>query len=142
MLKDLCSLLLIGIATSVWAEDDGIPVDLAAYAKRPLLPDFTAGRNPPYGLTQVKRCWPRMWRSLTLVTTPSNKEAIRAERDYMIDLHRQVLNLVREGQSWDQLYRNVKFSDEVKTWIGFEKMHTLNIAGMYRWVSNHRRGNW
>lgn len=74
--------------------------------------------------------------------TPGDKAAIRAERAYMIDLHQQVLDLVRKGQSWDELYRNVKFSDEVKTWIGYEQMRTLNILGMYRWVSNHRRGNW
>lgn len=74
--------------------------------------------------------------------TPANKEAIRAERAYMIDLHQQVLDLVRKGQSWDELYRNVKFSDEVKTWTGYEQMHILNILGMYRWVSNHRRGEW
>jgi glyoxylase-like metal-dependent hydrolase (beta-lactamase superfamily II) len=74
--------------------------------------------------------------------TPANKEAIRAERAYMIDLHQQVLDLVRKGQSWDELYRNVKFSDEVKTWTAYESMHTLNILGMYHWVSNHRRGEW
>ncbi|MBO9593450.1 MAG: MBL fold metallo-hydrolase [Niabella sp.] len=74
--------------------------------------------------------------------TPATLDDIRKERDYMEDLHRQVLNLVREGQSWDQLYRNVKFSDEVKTWGGFDAMSKLNILGMYRWVSNHRRGIW
>jgi glyoxylase-like metal-dependent hydrolase (beta-lactamase superfamily II) len=74
--------------------------------------------------------------------TPSNKEAIIAERKYMVDLHQQVLDLVRKGQSWDELYRNVKFSDEVRQWGYFDSMHTLNILGMYRWVSNHRRGVW
>ena len=74
--------------------------------------------------------------------TPANKEAIRAERVYMIDLHQQVLDLVRKGQSWDELYRNVKFSDEVRKWTAFDGMHTLNVMGMYRWVSNHRRGEW
>ena len=56
--------------------------------------------------------------------------------------HQQVLDLVRKGQSWDELYRNVKFSDEVKKWTGYDQMHVLNILGMYRWVSNHRRGEW
>lgn len=60
----------------------------------------------------------------------------------MTDLHQQVLDLVRSGQPWDQLYRNVKFRDEWKSWIGFDTMKTLNILGMYRWVSNHRRGEW
>lgn len=36
----------------------------------------------------------------------------------------------------------MKFSDETKKWIGFDTMKTLNILGMYRWVSNHRRGEW
>jgi len=74
--------------------------------------------------------------------TPASLDDIRKERDYMVDLHRQVLELVREGQSWDQLYRNIKFSDEVKKWGGFDLMNKLNILGMYRWIINHRRGVW
>lgn len=74
--------------------------------------------------------------------TPATLENIKDEREYMIDLHSQVLNLVRQGQSWDQLYRNVKFSEKVKKWFGFETMSKLNILGMYRWVTNHRRGVW
>jgi glyoxylase-like metal-dependent hydrolase (beta-lactamase superfamily II) len=74
--------------------------------------------------------------------SPASKADIAAERDYVVDLHQQVLDLVRSGQSWDELYRNVKFGDEVRKWIGFDSMHTLNILGMYRWVSNHRRGAW
>jgi glyoxylase-like metal-dependent hydrolase (beta-lactamase superfamily II) len=74
--------------------------------------------------------------------TPATKEDERALRDYMIDLHQQVLDLIRQGQSWDQLYRNVKFTDETKKWIGYDQMRILNILGMYRWVSNHRRGEW
>lgn len=74
--------------------------------------------------------------------TPATKKDQQALRDYMVDLHQQVLTLVRQGQSWDQLYRNVKFSDEVKKWTAYESMRVLNIVGMYRWVSNHRRGEW
>ncbi len=48
--------------------------------------------------------------------TPARKEDIVAEREYMVDLHQQVLDLVRAGQPWDQLYRNVKFSDTVRGW--------------------------
>lgn len=73
---------------------------------------------------------------------PGAKADIAAEREYMINLHQQVLDLVRAGQSWDQLYRNVRFSPEVRQWIGFDTMKTLNVLGMYRWVSNHRRGVW
>lgn len=74
--------------------------------------------------------------------TPATKADIIAERNYMVDLHQQVLGLVRAGQSWDELYRNVKFSPEVQKWTAFDLMKTLNILGMYRWVSNHRRGEW
>jgi glyoxylase-like metal-dependent hydrolase (beta-lactamase superfamily II) len=74
--------------------------------------------------------------------SPATKADIAAERAYMVDLHQQVLDLVRAGQSWDELYRNVRFSDGVKKWIAFDNMHVLNILGMFRWVSNHRRGEW
>ncbi|AZB07674.1 MBL fold metallo-hydrolase [Chryseobacterium sp. G0162] len=74
--------------------------------------------------------------------TPATLDDIRKERVYMADLHQQVLDLVRKGQSWDELYRNIKFSDDVKKWGGFETMSKLNILGMYRWITNHRRGLW
>ncbi|MEO6117441.1 MAG: hypothetical protein ABIP37_00035 [Methylotenera sp.] len=74
--------------------------------------------------------------------SPATLQDERALRAYMVDLHQQVLDLVRNGQSWDQLYRNVRFSDDVKKWIAYDQMHVLNIVGMYRWVSNHRRGEW
>lgn len=48
--------------------------------------------------------------------TPATKADEVALRAYMIDLHQQVLDLVRAGQSWDQLYRNVTFSDETRKW--------------------------
>ena len=74
--------------------------------------------------------------------SPATKPDQAALRAYMVDLHSQVLDLVRGGQSWDQLYRNVRFNDEVKKWTAFDTMHTLNVMGMYRWVTNHRRGEW
>jgi glyoxylase-like metal-dependent hydrolase (beta-lactamase superfamily II) len=74
--------------------------------------------------------------------TPATKADEAALRAYMVDLHQQVLDLVRSGQSWDELYRNVRFSDEVRRWTAFDTMHTLNVLGMYRWVGNHRRGEW
>jgi glyoxylase-like metal-dependent hydrolase (beta-lactamase superfamily II) len=74
--------------------------------------------------------------------TPATKADEAALRTYLIDLHQQVLDLVRSGQSWDELYRNVHFSDEVKKWTAYDIMHTLNVMGMFRWVSNHRRGEW
>ncbi|MFW2177113.1 MULTISPECIES: MBL fold metallo-hydrolase [unclassified Moraxella] len=72
----------------------------------------------------------------------SNREQQVALRRYMVDLHQQVTDLTRQGMSWDQLYRNVKFSPEVQSWTNFNNMKTLNVLGMHRWVTNHRRGNW
>jgi glyoxylase-like metal-dependent hydrolase (beta-lactamase superfamily II) len=74
--------------------------------------------------------------------TPASKADELALRNYMVNLHQQVLDLVRSGQSWDELYRNVRFSDDVRKWTAFDTMHTLNVLGMYRWVANHRRGEW
>lgn len=74
--------------------------------------------------------------------TPATKADEAALRNYLVDLHQQVLDLDRRGQTWDQLYRNVRFGDEVRQWIAFDQMHILNILGMHRWVSNHRRGLW
>lgn len=74
--------------------------------------------------------------------TPATRNDQVALRDYLIDLHQQVLDRVRAGESWDQLYRNIKFSNEVQTWTAFSTMKIPNILGMYRWVTNHRRGNW
>ena len=63
-------------------------------------------------------------------------------RDYVVDLHQQVLTLLQKGQSWDQLYRNVHFSDDIQKWSNYDQNHILNVLGMYRWVSDHRRGEW
>lgn len=72
----------------------------------------------------------------------SNKENQVALRTYLVDLHQQVLDLNRQGLTWDELWRKVEFSDEVKSWTGYETMAFRNIVGMQRWVTNHRRGNW
>jgi glyoxylase-like metal-dependent hydrolase (beta-lactamase superfamily II) len=69
------------------------------------------------------------------------KKEVGINIEYMQSLHDQVLALVRAGQSWDQLWRNVKL-DKFKDRIGFADMRVLNIEGMFRWVSNHRRGIW
>jgi hypothetical protein len=39
----------------------------------------------------------------------------RVARAYMIRLHDQVLALVRKGENWDQLYREVNFTDEERS---------------------------
>jgi glyoxylase-like metal-dependent hydrolase (beta-lactamase superfamily II) len=70
-----------------------------------------------------------------------SKNEVAINIEYMQSLHDQVLALVRAGQSWDQLWRNVKL-DKFKDRIGYTDMRVLNIQGMFRWVSNHRRGIW
>lgn len=74
--------------------------------------------------------------------SPATKDDQRALRDYMVDLHGQVLSLVRKGETWDQVWRHVTFKDEYKSWFGYAAMRVPNIAGMHRWVTNHRRGMW
>lgn len=47
----------------------------------------------------------------------SRAEAVSAGR---VDLHQQALDLVRAGQSWDDLYRNVHLGDAVSKWTAFD----------------------
>ena len=70
------------------------------------------------------------------------KEDQQVARNYMVNLHDQVLSLIRKGMEWDQLYRNVKFTDEEKKYPNYDANHILNILGMYRYVSEHHRGVW
>ena len=70
------------------------------------------------------------------------KVNVALDMEYLKNLHDQVLDLIRRGCSWDQLYRLVKMDEKFKTWIGAQDMFLRNISGMYRWVSNHRRGVW
>jgi hypothetical protein len=74
--------------------------------------------------------------------SPATKADEAALRAYIVDLHQQVLDLVRQGMTWDQLYRRITYPDEVRKWIAFDTMRILNTLGMYRWVENHRRGEW
>jgi glyoxylase-like metal-dependent hydrolase (beta-lactamase superfamily II) len=63
-------------------------------------------------------------------------------RDYIVSLHDQVLALIRNGEEWEHLYRDVKFTDAQKKYINYDTNHILNILGMFRYVSAHRRGVW
>ena len=69
------------------------------------------------------------------------KKEVAINIEYMQNLHDQVLKLIRAGQSWDQLWRNVKL-EKFMDRIGYANFRVLNIQGMFRWVSNHRRGIW
>ncbi len=75
--------------------------------------------------------------------TPATTEDQIALRDYMTELYDQVIALHREGQPWDQLWRNVDAAEPYRDdWFGYELMRFANIQGMFRWVDNHRRGLW
>lgn len=62
--------------------------------------------------------------------TPAAKTDEAALRTYLVDIHQQVLDLVRDAASWDQLYRKVTFSDELKGWTAFDTIQALNVLGM------------
>jgi len=59
--------------------------------------------------------------------------------DYMISLHDQILALIRDGKTWEETFRNVKFTDHVKAFRNFESNWTMNMLGMWRWVYEHHR---
>ena len=63
-------------------------------------------------------------------------------RDYIVGLHDQVLALLRKGEEWDKLYRDVTFTEDQRKMRNFNRSYLLNILGMYRWVSEHHRGVW
>ena len=51
-----------------------------------------------------------------------------------------MLTLVREGKTLEEVKAAVDLS-KYKDWGGFERMSGANVEGMYREVSQHRRGN-
>lgn len=47
------------------------------------------------------------------------------------------------GEKIPTALRERVFDKDMKITLGgFDSMKTLNVLGMYRWVSNHRRGEW
>jgi len=72
----------------------------------------------------------------------ATKEQQLLQLRYLQELHTQVLDLVRGGESWEQIYHDIKFKDVYKKWTDFESYHLSNTRGMYEWISLHRRGDW
>ena len=68
------------------------------------------------------------------------KADARDHRIYLEDLHAAVLKAARAGQSLDDMRRNIKL-EKYRDWGQYEAWLPLNIEGMYRRVSLHRRGN-
>lgn len=74
------------------------------------------------------------------------KENVTMFREYLQDLHREVLKYAREGKSLEEIQQLIKLPKYEK-WFGYQSDNPathwwpLNIAGMYREVQNHRRPN-
>lgn len=66
------------------------------------------------------------------------KSDVAAFRAYMEDLHAAVLVGVRAGKSLDELKRTVRL-DKYKGWGQYKAWLPLNVEGMYRQISLHRR---
>lgn len=61
-------------------------------------------------------------------------------REYLEDLYRQVLAAAREGKSVDEMKSDITLS-RYSGFGQYEAWRPLNIEGMYRNISLHRRGN-
>jgi glyoxylase-like metal-dependent hydrolase (beta-lactamase superfamily II) len=68
------------------------------------------------------------------------KEHVKAYRDYMEDLHGQVLKQARAGKSLDEIKTLVDLK-KYEGWVGYKDWAMLNIEGMHRMVMANRRGN-
>ena len=69
-----------------------------------------------------------------------NKADAAAHRRYLEDLHAAVLAAARAGQSLEEMQQSIKL-EAYKDWGQYEAWLPLNIEGMERQVSLHRRGN-
>ena len=72
---------------------------------------------------------------------PIGTKADAAEhRRYLAALHEAVLQAAREGKSLEEMKESIKL-EEFSHFGQYEEWLPLNIEGMYRQVSLHRRGN-
>jgi glyoxylase-like metal-dependent hydrolase (beta-lactamase superfamily II) len=61
-------------------------------------------------------------------------------RAYLEDLYAAVLAAARAGQSLEEMQRSIKL-EKYRDWSQYEAWLPLNIEGVYRQISLHRRGN-
>ena len=61
-------------------------------------------------------------------------------RRYLEDLYDAVLTAARAGQTLEEMQASITL-DEYKDWGQYEDWRPMNIEGMYRQISLHRRGN-
>ena len=69
-----------------------------------------------------------------------DKKHVTAYREYMQDLHREVLAGARAGKTADELAQMIKLP-KYEGWTNYAQSLALNIQGMYRLVQANRRGN-
>ena len=68
------------------------------------------------------------------------KADVRTMREYMTQLHGEVLMHVRAGKTRDEVKSLVKM-EKYKDWPGYEQTVPLNVEGMYGYVATNRRPN-
>lgn len=74
------------------------------------------------------------------------RDHVRQFREYMQDLHAAVLQHIRAGASLEEMQETIRLP-KYKRWFGYESDNPnlnwfpLNIAGMHRYIQNHRRSN-
>ncbi len=68
------------------------------------------------------------------------KDHVRMFREYMEDLHGEVLKYARQGKSLEEMKQLIKLPKYAK-WTAYEQWFPLNIEGMYQHVQMHRRPN-
>ena len=74
------------------------------------------------------------------------RDHVRQFREYMQDLHGAVLAQVRAGASLEEMQETIRLP-RYKRWFGYASDNPnlnwfpMNIAGMYRYIQNHRRAN-
>ena len=74
------------------------------------------------------------------------RDHVRQFREYMQDLYREVLTHARADVSLEEMQKTIRLPKYEK-WFGYQSDNPrlnwfpMNIAGMYRYIQNHRRPN-
>ena len=74
------------------------------------------------------------------------RDHVRQFREYMQDLYGAVLEQARAGASLEEMQETIRLP-KYKRWFGYQSDNPnlnwfpMNIAGMYRYIQNHRRSN-
>ncbi|MDX1401286.1 MAG: MBL fold metallo-hydrolase [Kiloniellales bacterium] len=69
-----------------------------------------------------------------------DKSDVAAHRQYLQELYDAVLAAARAGQSLEEMQQSIRL-EAYKDWGQYEKWLPLNIEGLYKQISLHRRGN-